>query len=279
MPLTRRGLLAAGAGGIAGAALIGEAATRNVHDDARRFRDWIERRPDPFIPDAPEGVVKLETVHSAARGQDVDLFTAVPHGYGSGAGLPVCLILHGATARPKDFQPFGLPRFLTAAVRRGAPPFVLMGADGDLLSWEPDPGGGDDPQRMVLEELPRWAEERGFDARRLAGWGWSMGGFGVLHIAEVKPGFLRGAAAFSPAVGPGDDVFASISRLAGTPLGIWCGRDDPLYPDVRALVAALPERPRVLAYAPGAHTRVYWNSVTLPALAFVGSVLGPATSG
>jgi hypothetical protein len=114
MPLTRRGLLAAGAGGIAGAALIGEAATRNVHDDARRFRDWIERRPDPFIPDAPEGVVKLETVHSAARGQDVDLFTAVPHGYGSGAGLPVCLILHGATARPKDFQPFGLPRFLTA---------------------------------------------------------------------------------------------------------------------------------------------------------------------
>jgi hypothetical protein len=45
------------------------------------------------------------------------------------------------------------------------------------------------------------------------------------------------------------------------------------------LVAALPERPRVLAYAPGAHTRVYWDSVTLPALAFVGSVLGPATSG
>jgi len=46
------------------------------------------------------------------------------------------------------------------------------------------------------------------DAGRLAGWGWSMGGFGVLHIAEVKPGFLRGAAAFSPAVTPGDGVFA-----------------------------------------------------------------------
>jgi S-formylglutathione hydrolase FrmB len=276
-PLTRRQVFAAGAAGIAGAGLLGAAAAGNLHDDARRFRDWIERRPDPFVPNAPEGRWSVESVHSAARGRDVDLFTAVPHGYGTGAGLPVCLILHGATARPHDFEPFGLPRFLTAAVARGAPPFVLMGADGGLLYWEPDPDdGGDDPQRMVLEELPRWAEERGFDAGRLAAWGWSMGGFGVLHIAETQPGFLRGAAAFSPAVAPGDDVFDAIGKLAGTPLGIWCGRDDPLYPDVRELVAALPEAPRVLAYAPGAHTRIYWNSVTLPALGFVGSVLGSA---
>jgi S-formylglutathione hydrolase FrmB len=275
-PLTRRQVFAAGAAGIAGAGLLGAAAAGNMHDDARRFRDWIERRPDPFVPDAPEGRWSVESVRSAARGRDVDLFTAVPHGYGTGAGLPVCLILHGATARPHDFEPFGLPRFLTAAVARGAPPFVLMGADGGLLYWEPDPDGGDDPQRMVLEELPRWAEERGFDAGRLAAWGWSMGGFGVLHIAETRPGFLRGAAAFSPAVAPGDDVFDAIGKLAGTPLGIWCGRDDPLYPEVRELVAALPEAPRALAYAPGAHTRVYWNSVTLPALGFVGSVLGSA---
>jgi S-formylglutathione hydrolase FrmB len=273
MPLTRRRLLSSAAGGVAAITVAGEAATRNLRDDARSLRNWIERRPDPVIPDAPEGVVRLETVHSAARGRDVDLFTAVPHGYGAGAGLPVCIVLHGATARPKDFQPFGLPRFLTAAVRAGAPPFVLMGADGDLLSWMPDPGSADDPQRMVLEELPRWAAQRGFDAGRRAGWGWSMGGFGVLHIAEVSQSFLRGAAAFSPAVAPGDAVFGSVARLAGTPLGIWCGRDDPLYPNVQALVAALPERPQVVAYAPGAHTRVYWDSVTLPALRFVGSVL------
>lgn len=273
---TRRRLLAAGAGGIAGAGALAAVAAgpAGIHDDGRRLRDFILRRPDAFIPSAPEGVVRLETVHSDARGRDVDLFTAVPEGYGAGKGLPVCLVLHGATARPRDFQPFGLPRFLTAAVRRGAPPFVLMGADGGLLYWERDPASDDDPQRMVLEELPRWAAERGFDAGRLAGWGWSMGGFGVLHVAEAQPGFLRGVAAFSPAVAQGDDVFASIERLAGTPIAVWCGRDDPLYPNVRQLVAALPEPPRVVAYAPGAHTRVYWNSVTLPALAFAGSVLG-----
>ena len=275
---TRRRLLTAGVGGVAGAGVLAAVAAgpAGLHDDARQLRDWILRRPDPFIPSAPEGVVRLETVHSAARGRDVDLFTAAPHGYGDGKGLPVCLVLHGATARPRDFQPFGLPRFLTAAVRRGAPPFVLMGADGGLLYWERDPASDDDPERMVLDELPRWAAQRGFDAGRLAGWGWSMGGVGVLHIAEVKPGFLRGAAAFSPAVTPGDGVFASIAALAGTPLGVWCGRDDPLYPNVRRLVAALPEPPRVVAYGPGAHTRVYWDSVTLPALGFVGRVLGAA---
>ena len=273
---TRRRLLTAGAGGIAGAGALAAVAAgpAGLHDDARRFRDWILRRPDPVIPTAPEGVVRLETVHSDARGRDVDLFTAVPHGHGDGKGLPVCLVLHGATARPRDFQPFGLPRFLTAAVLRGAPPFVLMGADGGLLYWERDPGSDDDPEQMVLEELPRWAAERGFDAGRLAGWGWSMGAFGVLHLAEVRPGFLRGAAVLSPAVTPGDDVFASIGRLAGTPLGVWCGRDDPLYPNARQLVAALPEPPRVVAYAPGGHTRVYWDSVTLPALGLVGGVLG-----
>jgi hypothetical protein len=115
----------------------------------------------------------------------------VPHGYGDGAGLPVCLVLHGATARPRDYQGFGLPRFLTAAVHRGSPPFVLAGADGGLLWWEPGRGAGDDPRRMMLSEMPRWLDQRGFDSSRLAGWGWSMGGYGVLGLAEARPGWLR----------------------------------------------------------------------------------------
>jgi dienelactone hydrolase len=147
---------------------------------------------------------------------------------------------------------------------------VLAGADGGLSWWEPGHAPGDDPRRMVTDEMPRWLAARGYDAPRLAAWGWSMGGYGVLGLAEARPGWLRAVAAFSPAVQPGDRVFASIDRLRATPLGVWCGRSDPLLDNVRTLVAAMPAPPVVLSYGDGAHTRAYWNSVTLPGFRFLG---------
>jgi S-formylglutathione hydrolase FrmB len=126
---------------------------------------------------------------------------------------------------------------------------------------------------MMTEEMPRWLAARGFDARRIAGWGWSMGGYGVLRLGEVRPGWLRAVAAFSPDV----THSASLARDDGvyrtTPLGVWCGRSDPLYDDVRAFVAQLPRRPRVLSFGDSAHTRAYWDTVTLPAFAFVAGEL------
>jgi predicted esterase len=271
--MTRRRLLATGAAGVAAAA-AGTAAVVGPRTLAKDVKDRLFPGPTPHIPAAPEGQVRLEQVYSRARGRTVSLFTAVPHGHGAGAGLPVCLILHGATARPPDFRPFGLPRFLTAAVEAGAPPFVLAGADGGTLFWEPGHAAGDDPLRMVTEEMPVWLRERGFDTGRVAAWGWSMGGYGVLHLGEVRPDWLRAVAAFSPAVSPGDAVFGGAGKLAGTPLGVWCGRQDPLFGDVRQLVAALPERPQIVSYRDGAHTRAFWDSVTLPAFAFLGGRLG-----
>lgn len=189
-----------GAAGASGVAVVGGAGW--VLGPER-----VERRlglgPDPFVPDAPAGQVRLETVRSSARGRDVDLFTAVPAGHGDGAGLPVVVVLHGASATAADFEPYGLGRFLTAAVEDGAPPFVLAGADGGVLSWEPDPASADDPQRMVLEEMPTWLAEHGFDADSKALWGWSMGGYGSLRAAEADPGWARAVAAFSPAVSVG----------------------------------------------------------------------------
>lgn len=276
-PVSRRALLGAGLGGavivgvggagVASGVLPGRGFVRRLIDDPN---------PEALIPDAPEGQVRLERVRSAARGRDVDLFTAVPHGHGSGAGLPVCLVLHGASATAADFRPFGLPRFLSAAVRAGVPPFVLAGADGGRLRWEPDPAGGDDPQRMLLEEMPRWLAERGFDEQRPAAWGWSMGGYGALRLAEVSDRPLRGVAAFSPAVARGDPVFTDVNALAGTSVGLWCGLDDGFLPDVRALAEALPEPPEVLSFGEGAHTRVYWNGVTPPAFRFIGAALAGA---
>src|SRR5689334_11361517 len=90
--------------------------------------------PEPVVPAAPAGVERLEQRPSRARGRTVGFYTAVPAGFGSGRGLPVCLILHGGSKTTADFAALGLGRFLTDAVRRGAPPFVLAGADGGRLS-------------------------------------------------------------------------------------------------------------------------------------------------
>ncbi|MET3423630.1 enterochelin esterase-like enzyme [Actinoplanes tereljensis] len=228
---------------------------------------------DLVIPAAPAGQQRLLRLPSAARGRTVDVYTAVPAGYGAGAGLPVCLILHGGSKRPADFAGLGLGRFLTDAVRRGAPPFVLVGADGDRLAWRPS--GGDDPQRMVHEEVPAWCRKLGYDTDRMAAWGWSMGGYGALLLAEAYPGFVRAVAAFSPAVRPGDDVSVAASLLRGTPVGLWCGKQDSLYYNVRALAKRLPEKPAAGGYADGRHNFGYWSRCVPNAFDFVAGALRP----
>lgn len=258
---------AGGAVGLAAAGLLGWPLLPG------RVKKQLGLAPEPAVPDAPEGVVRLETVFSSARGTDVQLFTAVPDGYGQGDGLPVVVVLHGASATASDFQPYGLPRFLTAAVDAGAPPFVLAGADGGVLQWEPQ-ADGDNPQQMVLEELPRWLDERGFDADRRGVWGWSMGGYGALRLAQAAPGWASATAAFSPAVSDGDAVHADVELLRDQVLGIWCGTEDGFYPAVSDLIAALPTKPEQVSFGPGAHTRVYWNDHTLEAFAFLAGHLG-----
>jgi pimeloyl-ACP methyl ester carboxylesterase len=228
---------------------------------------------DWFIPDAPDGQVKLETVMSEERGQEVDLFTAVPAGYGDGSGLPVVIVLHGGTGRPRDYQGFGFGRFVTQAVRDGAEPFVLAGADGDTLRWEPS--AGDDPQGMVVNEMPQWLADRGYDVKRRVLWGWSMGGYGVLRLAESFPDYAGAVAAFSPALFDGDSVYDDAGQLTDLPLAIWCGTEDMFYDADRAFVAALPAPPQIVSYSPGAHTRYFWNDHTLAAFAFLAQHLAP----
>lgn len=261
--LTRRQLLLGGA--LVATGTVGAGAYAVAPG---RFRRMLGMGRDASVPTAPEGTVRLERVMSQARGREVDLFTAVPDGYGDGAGLPIVAVLHGGTATASEFRGFGLGRFLTQAVRDGAEPFVLAGADGGVLRWEPDPSG-DDPQTMVLEELPMWLSDRGYDADRRALWGWSMGGYGVLRLAESHPAWPRAVAAFSPAMGPADSTFADADQLADVPLGLWCGTDDPLNANARAFLQVLPAEPEVASFSAGGHTRVYWNDQTLDAFAFL----------
>lgn len=256
--MKRRNLLAAGGLAFAGVAAMAGYRTRQPGFDLR-------------IPAVPTGDERLERRDSRMRGLPVDFYTAVPAGHGDGKGLPVCLIMHGNTAQPADFRRLGLGRFLTDAVQRGAPPFVLAGASGGKMFWRPR--AGDDPQRMIREEVPVWCKERGFDAETHALWGWSAGGYGALLLAEGFPGFARAVAAFSPAVSPRDDVFVAARQLRGTPVGLWCGEQDPLYPNVRAFAAAMPDPPAAGSYGDGRHNFGYWSRCIPSAFGFIAAHL------
>lgn len=267
--LTRRRLLI-GAAGLGGVAAVGVAGYSLVPDSVKRR---LGDKPEWFVPDAPEGQVTVETVYSEKRGRDVGLFTAVPDGYGDGAGLPVVVILHGSSATTAGYRDFGFGQFLTRAVLDGAPPFVLAGSDaeGSGTGWEPNPATGDDPQAMVVDELPRWLADRGLDADTRALWGWSMGGYGVLRLAEAYPDWARAAAVFSPALSMGGSATRDAAKLAGLPLAIWCGQDDRFYDADREFADALPEPPEIATWVAGeAHTRTFWNDQTLDAFAFLG---------
>ncbi len=276
--VSRRTVLIA-AGGTAAVGVVGAATVATVAPSLPgRVRRALSRPAvSGPVPDVPAGQERLEQVASQARGTTVGFWTAVPAGLGDGHGLPVCLVLHGASATTADYSDFGLGRFLSAAVRAGVPPFVLAGADGGSTGWQVS--GSDDPQRMLTDELPAWCADRGWDSSRLAAYGWSLGGRGSLLLAELRPRMLRAVSALSPAVRSQDVVIDDARLLDGHRVAVWCGESDALLPDVRRLVAAIPAGPAVASYAPGAHTRGYWNTVTPAAFAFVGRALAGTSAG
>ena len=66
-----------------------------------------------------------------------------------------------------------------------------------------------------------------------------------------------------------------MSRLAGTPVGIWCGTADPVLDRAQRFAAALEPAPAVAAWAKGDHTRGYWDRITPDAFARIAAALAP----
>lgn len=270
--LTRRRVLLGGVA-IAGVAAAGAVSVGidGVRHRIAGVRGIFDGDDPGCIPDAAVGQIVQHRRHSAARGREVDLVTIVPAGQGDGAGLPVVVLLHGASARPHDLGRFGYGQFVSHVSAATNQPFVLAAADGDRLRWEPHPG--DNPQAMVADEMPKWLAQLGFDSTRRALLGWSMGGFGVLHLAQTHPGFARAAAVFSPAIEPGDAVMAHVQALGDLPLGVWCGTEDPYLAATRDLVAHLPHPAKVASFTSGGHTQHYWNCHTVEALTLLAGYL------
>ena len=268
--VSRRGFLIGG-GAVAGVAAAGavgwELAPAPV---TYRVRRTLGLLPEPYVPDVPEGTVTVERVVSEHLG-DIDLFTAVPAGYGDGAGLPVVVVLHGSSATAAGFQDLGLARFVTAAVEAGAPPFVLAGTDDGPAGWVPVAGA--DPQAMLRDELPGWLTDRGVRrrparalglvARRVRRAALRRGRADLgLGAGAVQPGAATRATRPSPTA-PASGCSATCRGACGaarTTRSATAPRRWPRPP---------PPRPTRGWAGPGGHTRVYWNAQTVDMLTWL----------
>jgi S-formylglutathione hydrolase FrmB len=165
--------------------------------------------------------------------------------------------------------------------------------DGGDSYWNPHPG--DNPQAMLTEELIPLCQRKGLGtgARKIGVLGISMGGYGALLLAEKYPRLVGAVAAISPAIwtsyaqaqsaNPGAyasaaaftaaDAVTHAGALAGVPVRVASGYDDPFYPGVRTLARALPQNPggvrAEVYFGSGCHTGAFFNAQEPSSLAFL----------
>jgi enterochelin esterase-like enzyme len=276
--LTRRVLLLGAAG--LGAGVTAAAVVEGP-------RAW--HRAGALIDPPAEPHVTGAFASAARRGRRVRWAIAYPPG--ATADIPVTLVLHGrgdnyATA----FGSHALDRFLAAAVVGGTPPFALASVDGGDHTYWHRRRDGDDPQRMLTDELVPMLARRGLRTAKLGLSGWSMGGYGALLLAE-RLGSARCAAVAvdSPALwrrasetAPGafddgrdfvaNDVFAGRARLTGMDVRVAIGRSDPFYAATREFVAGVRPTPQT-DFGVGGHTAAFWRHSAAGQLRFLGRAL------
>ncbi|WP_460817778.1 alpha/beta hydrolase [Nocardioides korecus] len=295
---SRRGVLlgAAGVVGVVGAAGVGveEGVLPGRGAVRRRFGHVLGLDGEAGrVPDVRPGRLVSGSFVSAARGGVRTGWTvahppAVPGRDGS-APLPVLVSLHGLGGdHTTSFgHHLGLDRFLADGVRRGLPPFAIASVDGGRGYWHRRPDG-EDAGAMVLDELLPLLRRQGLRTDRVGLLGWSMGGYAALRLGAVlSEQRCAVVAAASPALWVrGEDASASGFRdpaeyaefsvmghqrdLAGIPVRIDCGDDDPFRAATGTYVAGFPAGSRpVFRPAPGAHDMDFWRRVAPAQLRFV----------
>lgn len=136
------------------------------------------------------GTLGDATVKSGALAADLPAIVYKPDGPIPGDGWPVLYLLHGHDADEKSWRDLGdiqqtLDRLIAKQTIR--PLFVVMPGVGN--SWYVDSaavGGQCDFDRAVTLDLRRYIEATYPTRRDREGCaipGWSMGGFGALHLA------------------------------------------------------------------------------------------------
>lgn len=290
--MTRRAALLAGGAGVAAAAAVSA-----TEAGALPGRTWLHRwlgmlGPSGSLPHIRPGrLIEGSFLSRHRNGARTGWSVALPPGR-EPAGLPVVVALHGLDQDHSSVNGphLGIPQFLAAAVADGVPPFAVAAVDGGTSYWHPHEG--EDCGAMVLDEFLPLLAHQGLRTRRIGLLGWSMGGYGALRLAGIL-GRRRvtGVAVASPALWPdgsagspsGFDsaeeyatysVMHDQSRLAGIPVRIDIGRDDPFLAATETYAAGFPDRADArLHVEPGAHEAAYWRRMVPAQLHFLGSTL------
>ena len=160
-------------------------------------------------------------VFSPALGRQTGVRVLTPDGFDPATDhLPVLWLLHGGFGTERDWTDVGAAQQLT----EGLALIVVMpaaGTGGWYTNWTRTPQeGAQNWQTYHLDELRPFVEARYATRTDRAGRavaGLSMGGFGAMHYAAIRPELFGFAASFSGAVDilhPGVSGVVTISPLA-----------------------------------------------------------------
>jgi enterochelin esterase-like enzyme len=292
----RRRVLAAGLGGAAAVIVAGSAGLELIDHGILPGKGRLDdldgacsvRRPG--LAYSARGPSSAGTFYSDARRRAVGYTLAYPPGHQAGDELPLVIMLHGYGASHADALAGMSPAQAVALTINGRPlaPMAMVTVDGGNGYWNPHPG--DNPMAMVISELIPRCRRLGLGRPpQLTGlMGISMGGYGAVLLAEKYPHLFAAVAAVSPAVWTSyqqakhanagayasaaafsaSNVITHTAALAGLPVRVAAGDDDPFYPGVQALARALPAG-AVVQFGQGCHTGSFFVEQEPPSLAFL----------
>jgi enterochelin esterase-like enzyme len=275
--LNRRAVLRMGAGTSAAAA--GVWALSALLDPLEPHA--APQAPAPFEPSAAGSHLPNRLtgsfVSAARGGEKTNWVIALPPGQKAdfGALRPV-IALHGKDGNANMMIDCGAEDALAELVKAGKPPFAVVGVDGGKNSYWHRRANGTDSGAMVLEELLPMLSSMGMDTSRVGFLGWSMGGYGALHLgAKLGPSRTAGICAISPALftsftGSTLGAFDSyddwvqnnvvgLPVLSQIPVRVDCGTGDRFYFATRQFVSQL-RSPPAGSFSAGGHDMDYWRA-------------------